>query len=226
MDSLHHHVVAGKILYLGISNTPAWVVSKANEYARQRGLTPFSVYQGQWSAAERDVEREILPMCNDEGMALAPYGVLGMGYFRTSAQRKEEAKEGNPQREGRNMAMADKPEKTIMADTLDNIAKARGVGLTSIALAWSRAKEPYVFPIIGARKIEHLRSNIEALSIELTEDEIDEIEGAIPFDFGYPQTFLGGPKGIRHPKDLWTTRRFGHFDWVTSPQVCFRHKIR
>ncbi|KAK7745181.1 hypothetical protein SLS62_009894 [Diatrype stigma] len=225
MDSLHHHVVAGKILYLGISNTPAWVVSKANEYARQRNLTPFSVYQGQFSAAERDVERDILPMCNDDGMALSPYGVLGMGYFRTSAQREEESKAGSPQREGRNMAMADKPEKTVMADTLDKIAKTRGVGLTSIALAWSRTKAPYVFPIVGGRKIEHLKSSIEALSIELTDDEIDEIEGAVPFDFGYPQTFLSGPKGIRHPQDLWTTRRFGHFDWVTAPQPPKPHHL-
>ena len=81
MQSLHHMVASGKVLYLGISDTPAWVVSKANEYARQQGLTQFSVYQGLWNAATCDFERDILPMCEAEGMALAPWGALGRGIF-------------------------------------------------------------------------------------------------------------------------------------------------
>ena len=79
MQSLHHMVASGKVLYLGISDTPAWIVSKANEYARQQGLTQFSVYQGWWSAAVRDFERDILPMCESEGMALCPWGSVGRG---------------------------------------------------------------------------------------------------------------------------------------------------
>ncbi|KAI0838334.1 Aldo/keto reductase [Hypoxylon sp. FL0890] len=225
MNSLHQLVAARKVLYLGISNTPAWIVARANEYARQQNLTPFSVYQGQWNAAERDIEREIVPLAVDEGMAVAPFGVLGMGYFRTSAQREAEAKAGNTQREGRNVPLVDKPQKTVMADVLEKIAKARGLNITSIALAWVRTKAPYVFPIVGGRKIEHLKSNIEALGIELTPDEIDEIEGAVPFDFGYPQTFIGGPKGARHPGDLWTTKRFGNFDWVAPPQPPKPHAL-
>ncbi|KAI1409937.1 Aldo/keto reductase [Hypoxylon sp. FL1857] len=225
MNSLHQLVAVGKVLYLGISNTPAYVVSKANEYARQQGLTPFSVYQGQWNAAERDIEREIVPMVNDEGMAMAPFGVLGMGYFRTSAQREAEARAGNSQRDGRNVPFVDKPQKTVMADALEKVAKARGLGITSIALTWARTKAPYVFPIVGGRKTEHLKANIESLGIELTPDEIDEIEKAVPFDFGYPQTFLGGPKGAQHPGDLWTTKRFGHFDWVTPPQPPRPHAL-
>lgn len=71
MNSLHNLVLNRKVLYLGISDTPAWVVVKCNAYARQHGLTQFSVYQGKWSAAERDFERDIIPMCLDEGMSLA-----------------------------------------------------------------------------------------------------------------------------------------------------------
>jgi len=69
MQSLNHLVTAGKVLYLGASDTPAWVVSKANEYARNHGLRQFSVYQGRWSASERDFEREIIPMCREEGVS-------------------------------------------------------------------------------------------------------------------------------------------------------------
>ncbi|PON23443.1 norsolorinic acid reductase [Trichoderma gamsii] len=223
MHSLHNLVAAGKILYLGISNTPAWVVAKANEYARQKGLTQFSVYQGQWNAAEREIEREIVPMCNDEGIALAPFGVLGMGYFRTSAQR--EAEKEQEAREGRKVPFVDKPQKTVMADTLEKLALARGTSITSIALAWARTKAPYVFPIVGGRKTEHLKANIEALGIDLTEEERNAIESAVPFDFGYPQTLLGGPKGTQHAKDAWTTKRMGHFDWVLPPQAPKPHPL-
>lgn len=217
MHSLHNLVVAGKVLYLGISNTPAWVVAKANEYARQKGLTQFSVYQGHWSAAERDIERDVVPMCLDEGIALAPYGVLGMGYFRTSAQRAAEKEE---ERDGRKVPFVDKPQKTAMADALEKIAVARGTSITSIALAWARLKAPYVFPIVGGRKVEHLKSNIEALAIDLTDEEKEAIESAVPFHPGYPQEILGGPKGAVYPSDLWTTKRMGNFDWVSPPQVC------
>ncbi|RYP69858.1 hypothetical protein DL771_005869 [Monosporascus sp. 5C6A] len=172
----------------------------ANEYARQQGLTMFSVYQGQWSAAERDVEREILPMCNDQGMALIPYGVLGSGSFRTSAQRSAEQRQaecesesGQQKREGRNIAFTDKPEKTVMADALEKIAIAKETSITSVALAWARVKGPYIFPVVGARRVEHLKDSIEALGLELTKDDVEEIEKAVPFDFGYPQTILGGP---------------------------------
>jgi aryl-alcohol dehydrogenase-like predicted oxidoreductase len=82
MQSLNSLVTEGKVLYLGISDAPAWIVSQANEYARQNSLRQFSVYQGQWSAAQRDFERDIIPMCQHEGMALAPWGALGGGYFK------------------------------------------------------------------------------------------------------------------------------------------------
>ncbi|RYP15631.1 hypothetical protein DL765_005582 [Monosporascus sp. GIB2] len=230
MHALHGLVTSGRVLYLGISNTPAWVVSKANEYARQKGLTMFSVYQGQWSAAEREVEREILPMCNDQGMALIPYGVLGSGSFRTSAQRSAEQtqaeskpKSGQQKREGRNIAFTDKPQKTVMADALEKIAIAKGTRITSVALAWARLKGPYIFPVIGARKVEHLKDSIEALGLELTSDDVEEIEKAVPFDFGYPQTILGGSGGATQPGDVWLTKRFGTFDWVASPQPPKQH---
>jgi aryl-alcohol dehydrogenase-like predicted oxidoreductase len=81
MHALNELVSSGKVLYLGISDTPAWVVSKANEYARQKGLRQFVVYQGMWNATMRDFERDIIPMCREEGMGLCPYGVLNQGRF-------------------------------------------------------------------------------------------------------------------------------------------------
>ena len=67
MNGLHNLVTQGLVLYLGISDTPAWVVSKANNYARMSGKTPFSIYEGEWNILQRDMERDIIPMCIHEG---------------------------------------------------------------------------------------------------------------------------------------------------------------
>ena len=90
MSHLNDLVSSRKVLYLGISDTPAWIVSKANTYARAHGWRPIVVYQGLWSAAERSFEREILPMCRSEGMEIAPWGALGGGAFKTEEQWKQE----------------------------------------------------------------------------------------------------------------------------------------
>jgi aryl-alcohol dehydrogenase-like predicted oxidoreductase len=125
MQSLNGMVAAGKILYLGISDTPAWVVSKANEYARAHGLTQFSVYQGNWSAAIRDFERDILPMCEAEGMALAPWGALGSGKFKSKEQREREGKEG------RNLFETQEKEVKV-TEKLEEIATKKGTLITSV----------------------------------------------------------------------------------------------
>lgn len=113
-------VDAGKILYLGISDTPAWVVVKANEYARQHGLTQFSVYQGKWNAATRDFERDILPMCESEGMGIAPWGTLGSGAFKTS------------ETDGVRGAAVSQEKNKLVTAKLASIAKEKGTLVTSI----------------------------------------------------------------------------------------------
>ncbi|CAO2654614.1 Nn.00g113470.m01.CDS01 [Neocucurbitaria sp. VM-36] len=182
MQSLNAMVQAGKILYLGVSDTPAWVVSKANEYARNHGLRGFSVYQGRWSAADRDFEREIIPMARDEGMALCPWGALGGGNFTTEEKRKNNE-------QGRNFGPAS-DRHVAVSKVLESLANKKSTGITSIALAYVRHKYPYVYPIVGGRKIDHLKGNIEALALQLSDEEIDEIEGAVPFEVGFPMNFL------------------------------------
>ena len=94
MNNLHALVKAGKVLYLGISDTPAWIVSSANRYARCMGKTPFVVYQGAWSVLERDFERDIIPMARAEGMALAPWNVLAGGKIRSDAEEQKRRETG------------------------------------------------------------------------------------------------------------------------------------
>ncbi|KAK8161080.1 NADP-dependent oxidoreductase domain-containing protein [Phyllosticta citrichinensis] len=222
MQNLDALVKSGKILYLGISDTPAWIVSKANQYARDHALTPFSVYQGRWSAADRDFERDILPMCQDEGMALAPWGALGGGNFKTEEQLKA-VQDGTT--EGRKMWGPSESQRAI-SRVLEKIAarKQPGTHLTGIALAYVMHKAPYVFPIVGIRKKEHLEGNIAALRIELTPEEIREIEDAVEFDVGFPYSMLFemfGQQKFRTEMstgDIGLVKAAGHIDTVPKPQ--------
>ncbi|KAJ7589900.1 Aldo/keto reductase [Mycena floridula] len=94
MDGLHTLVMQGKVLYLGVSDCPAWVVVKANQYARYNGKTPFCIYQGEWNVLERSFEREIIPMARSEGLVLAPFGVLAGGKIRTDEEEKKRKESG------------------------------------------------------------------------------------------------------------------------------------
>lgn len=210
MQSLNTMVLQGKVLYLGVSDAPAWVVSKANEYARQNGMRQFSVYQGRWSAEHRDFERDIIPMCKDEGMGLAPWGALGGGNFKTDEQRKSQ--------EGRKMGEAS-PAAIKISKVLERIANNHKVGITSVALAYVMQKTPYVFPIVGGRKLEHLKGNIAGLSLDLSETDMKDIEEANSFDIGFPMNVLGGPNGVRDPNDIWLMSMAGKQQHVAAPQA-------
>lgn len=221
MHALNDLCTARKVIYLGISDTPAWIVAKANCYARQHSLRPFVIYQGRWSAADRSFEREIIPMALDEGLALAPWGTLGSGLFTTAAQR-EKGEKGV-----RNIPVGVVGNEDKVSAVLEKIArnKSADLPLQSVALAYVMHKAPYVFPIVGGRKVSHLASNIEALGLELTTEEIEEIDGAYGFDIGFPHSFnSGGNKMVTGPKDLWFVNTTGHFDFVEGVKPIRPHK--
>lgn len=228
MHSLNDLVVSGRVLYLGISDTPAWIVAKANQYARDHGLRQFAVYQGMWSAALRDVEREILPMATHEGMAVCPYGALNQGRFQTKEGFEKREKDNS---QGRNFIQTSALDKQVSA-VLERLANQRndGTELLNIALAYVLQKTPYVFPIIGGRKVEHLTSNIKALDVILTAEEIEAIEGAYDFDHGFPTSFLNKHLFDPEIKSIMVTEpsqvkimegNGGDMDWV-GPAAAIR----
>jgi len=186
MRSLDDLVRSGKVLYLGISDTPAWIVSECNRYAKEHGLTPFSVYQGNWSLALRDMERDIIPMCRAHGMAIAPYGVLGSGKFKTRHELEERAN---------SLRANTKPtEKQMqMCDALEEVAKEVGQSgnLTGVAMAWARQTMRDCYPILGGSKVSQLKQNIESLKIHLTEDQMQKLNSAGSFDKGFPYVQFG-----------------------------------
>ncbi|KAI0830130.1 aryl-alcohol dehydrogenase [Trametes gibbosa] len=192
MNGLHALVLAGKILYLGISDTPAWVVASANRYARMSNQTPFSIYQGSWNVLQRDFEREIIPMARAEGMALAPWNVLAAGKIRTDEEEERRRQTGEKGRQvlGPNWERNETERK--VTKVLEQVAKDVGASnIQAVAIAYVMQKTPFVFPIIGGRKVEHLHANLEALDIALTEEHVKQIEGAVPFDLGFPSNMIG-----------------------------------
>ena len=191
MDSLHILVQQGKVLYLGISDSPAWVVSAANTYARAHGKTPFSIYQGRWNVLLRDFEREIIPMARHYGMALAPWDVLGSGKFQSQKALEQRKKAGEGLRTMLGGSQQTE-EEVRMSEALAQVASEHGIeSVTAVALAYVMAKAPNVFPLVGGRKVEHLHDNIQALKLKLTPQQIEHLESVRPLDPGFPNNFIG-----------------------------------
>ncbi|KAM7223367.1 aryl-alcohol dehydrogenase [Rhypophila decipiens] len=209
MDSLHILVEQGKVLYLGVSDTPAWVVSTANTYAVDHGKTPFVVYQGRWSLMIRDFEREIIPMARTFNMALCPWDVLGGGKFQTKQQIHDRESRGEKLRHFAGAKPFQTPQEEAVSEALYTVAQQHGIeSVTAVALAYVRSKAAHVFPIVGGRKIEHLEDNIRALSIELTAEQIEFLEKVKPFEVGFPSDFIGPDpsvtgKSVRLERAAW-----------------------
>ncbi|KAJ8075319.1 putative aryl-alcohol dehydrogenase aad14 [Marasmius tenuissimus] len=209
MDSLHNLVVQGKVLYLGISDTPAWIVAHANQYAKLTGKTPFTVYQGEWSVLKRSFERDIIPMARSYGMALAPWGILGGGKLRTDAEEERREQTGEEGRKVFTDEWRRNPDEVAISRALEKAADEIGAkSITSVAIVYVMQKTTYVFPIIGGRKVEHLEQNLEALDITLTPEQIKFLESKIPFDLGFPMnTFETG----NEPNGSFRMRLAGHY---------------
>ena len=160
---------------------------KANAYARQHGKTPFVVYQAPWSVLQREIEREVLPMCVHEGLAITAWGVLGGGRIRTDEEEDRRRQTGENGRTILGPQWERTSEERAVCQVLEKIAREVGAkSITAVAIAYVLHKAPFVFPIVGGRKVEQLMSNIEALSIRLTDEHIKELEDARPFVKGYP----------------------------------------
>ncbi|GJE88472.1 hypothetical protein PsYK624_045550 [Phanerochaete sordida] len=193
MQGLWNLVAQGKVLYLGASNMPAWKVAQANEYARGLGNPQFVIYQGEWSVLNRDVERDILPMCREYGMAFAPWNMLASGRLRTDTEEEARERDGSRGRTTRFNAdwRRNALERRVSA-VLEEVAREVGVtDIRAVAIAYHLQKQPYVFPLVGGNKPAQLLANVQAATIALTDDLIKRIEAAVPFELGFPHKYIG-----------------------------------
>lgn len=218
MNGLNNLVKSGKVLYLGISDTPAWIVSQANQYAKDHGMSQFVIYQGRWSVASRDLEREVIPMCRAHGMALAPWGTIGGGKFQTKKDLDLRAKGGETLRQLSGSGQTEDEEKISAA--LETVGKELGTeSVTAVALAYALQKHPYVFPIIGGRKVEQLLGNIESLTLTLTPGQIEFLESVLPFELGFPMNYFGTDPHTNGGKHSRFLESVAAYSWVEAEQA-------
>ncbi len=185
MRGLEDVVRAGKVRYLGISNHPAWMVTKANGIARHMGWTQFAALQNYYSIAGRDIEREIIPMAQSEGMALMPWSPLAGGFLSGKYTRDKE-KAGDSRRDSFDFPPVNKPKAYDIIDVMAPIAKEHHASVARVALAWLLQKPGVTSIIIGAKKEEQLLDNIEATSLKLSEEEIQKLENISALTPEYP----------------------------------------
>ena len=190
MDALHILVEQGKVLYLGISNTPAWVVSAANTYARAHGKTPFSVYQGNWNMIRRDFEHDIIPMARHFGMALCPWGIFASGKLQSKKQIEDRKQAGETLRP---MYTTEQNEiERNASDALEKVASEHGIeSVQQIAIAYVMRKARNVFPLIGGRTVGQLNDNVKALSIRLTDEQLKYLDSIEPLEVVFPINIIG-----------------------------------
>ncbi len=185
MRSLDDLVRAGKVLHVGVSDTPAWVIARANTLAELHGWSPFTALQVPYSLARRDVERELLPAARAFGMTVTPWGVLGGG----ALTGKYDSGEDGPRRMDPDKVPA---ESRRLAAEVVKTAEEIGCSPAQVALNWVRAQEhrAEIVPILGARNVEQLRDNLGCLEFALTPEQAARLEEASGFKAGFPTDFL------------------------------------
>jgi len=181
----------GKVLYIGVSDAPAWWIAQANTLAELRGWTRFVGLQIEYSLIERTIERELLPMAKAFKLGLVAWSPLAGGLL----SGKYHSKKGAAPADGRLssdmmkefVAKGERTDRII--ETLENVSKQVGRSAAQVALAWLRYREIPVMPIIGARKLDQLKDNLASLDFELSPEQVTALDQASAIDLGFPYEF-------------------------------------
>ena len=172
MEGLNNGVKAGKVRFIGISNCFAWQLCKANELARRESFAPFVSVQGHYNLIFREEEREMIPYCREEGIALTPYSALAGGRLSKLPGETSKRLEADTYAKGKYDATAAQDARII--ERVAELARVHGVAMTEIALAWLMGKG--AIPVAGATKLSHVEGAARATALTLTEEEVAYLE--------------------------------------------------
>lgn len=193
MRALDDMVRQGKILHIGLSDTPAWVVSEAQTIAKLRGWTPVSAIQIEYSLVERTAEADLLPMAWQHGITPTAWSPLGGGIL-SGKYSPADLPEGVPSGENRGdmlKAMGKLNARTLaIADVAKQIASEVHRTASQVSLNWLLQQPGKPIPIIGARKVAHLEDNLGALDFTLTAEQIDQLNQVSSFALPFPHSFI------------------------------------
>ena len=188
MRGLDDLVRAGKILYVGVSDAPAWVVARANTMAELRDWSAFVALQVEYNLIERTPERELIPMARELGLTVTPWSPLAGGMLAGKYKRGDEKHQGRlatspfADFSGRNFEIA---------EAVTEVAKELGHGASQVALAWLRQKD--TLPILGARTVAQLKDNLGSLQFDLSEAHMAKLDAVSAITPGFPGNFLARP---------------------------------
>lgn len=171
MEALHELVVGGKVRHLGASSMWAWQFAKMQTAALVNGWTPFAAMQDQYNLLKREEEREMLPMCADQGVGVVPYSPQGKGRL-TRPWGEQTARASVDEVAKAFDSLADQP----IVEATEAVARERGVPMAQVALAWVLSKPVVSAPIVGATKPQHLVDAAAAADLVLTDEEIARLE--------------------------------------------------
>jgi aryl-alcohol dehydrogenase-like predicted oxidoreductase len=186
-------VKSGKVLYIGISDAPAWYVAQANTLAELKNWSSFVGLQIEYSLIERTPEHELLPMAKALNITITPWSPLAEGILtgKYLNMETEDAKasrfglEGNTPR-----LLQGKDRKDRIAKEVVNISKELGVSASQIALAWIRHKNPSMIPIIGTRKLSQLHDNLASLDVRLSDEQMNRLNEVSKIEPIFPNSFF------------------------------------
>lgn len=190
MRGLDDLISSGKVHYIGVSDTPAWVVSKANTLAEMRGWNRFNAIQVEYNLVERGIERELLPMAEAEGMATLAWSPLAGGLLSGKYNSNSKTKSNNRRLKEDNIRLTKHNLK--IADTLIEVAKEMKLSPSTVALLWVKAHKN-VIPIIGARKTEQLVDNLQCIDNALMQDFLERLNEVSKITYGFPMDFIDSP---------------------------------
>jgi aryl-alcohol dehydrogenase-like predicted oxidoreductase len=188
MRALDDQVRLGKILYVAVSDWPAWEISRAHTMAELRDWSPFTAVQTQYSLLERTSERDLIPMANTLGMSVVAWSPLARGMLS--------GKYLDPEATGRITVTGshgvDPRAETVIRETMA-VAEELGATPSQVAIAWLLARSEPVLPILGATSEEQFTENLGALDVKLTPEQIERLDAVSSIDLGFPHDWLALP---------------------------------
>ncbi len=186
MAALEDLVRAGKVRYLGVSDTPAWKIAQANVLAQFRGWSAFIGLQIEYSLLERTVEQELVPMARELGLGITPWSPLKSGVLSGKYTRQNAGQLKSDRGFIADTYLNDKT--YAILDELGSIAKTHDSTIARIALAWVQAQPGVTSTIIGARRLAQLEDNLKALEIKLSAEELGRLDALTKPKLGFPQS--------------------------------------
>jgi aryl-alcohol dehydrogenase-like predicted oxidoreductase len=186
MRGLDDLVRTGKVLYVGISDAPAWWIAQANTLAQLRGWSPFIGLQIEYSLIERTVERELIPMAKALNLGLTAWSPLSRGVLTGKYHGRGSSERGRMNNDMMKEYMPEQQRTDRIVAAVKTVSDEIGRSMAQVALAWLRYRPLPVIPIIGARKLSQFQDNLASFDLTLSEDQLKTLDEASRIELGFP----------------------------------------